>query len=124
MSDFTATFTAGTTVSQWLDPASVGTPSRLNSFSEHPHLRYRATVGVQVEVTATVLSVAGEIDANLGGRLFSFFFVELPSSAVPAITSPAGQSSVQRFTPTAAGHFTLKLKRPSGGAVILHVDAL
>ena len=114
----------GTTVSTWLDPPTISKPTRLNAFSEHPHRRAIATVGVEVEVTATVAGVEGEVDANLGGRLFSFFFAELPSLLVPSITSPAGQSSVQRFTPIAAGHHTLKLKRPEGGAILLHVDAL
>jgi hypothetical protein len=125
MADFTAAFTAGVTVESWTDPVSGNKPSRINAFPEHPHLRHVGTVGVEVEVTATVNGVAGEVDSNLGGRLFTATFAETPSEFLlfPDFSNPAGQSSVQRFTPDAAGHWTLRLKRlDGGGAIYFHLD--
>lgn len=124
MASFDATFTDGATIAQWDDPAFGGVPTRQNAFEEHPHLRFVAEVGVEVEVSASIAGVVGPLDATLGGLLFSFSFAELPGISPPSITSPVGQSSVQRFTPPAAGHYTMKLKRPANGAVILHIDAL
>lgn len=123
MADFTATFTDGAAIDEWLDPPSGGVPTRQNTFQEHPHLRFVAVVGVEVEVSASIGGVVGPLDATLGGLLFAFTFAELPGIVPPAITSPVGQSSVQRFTPPAAGHYTVKMKRAERGAVILHIDA-
>lgn len=127
VSDFDAAFSDGTTVEPWNDPASGGIPSRQNAFPDHPHLRHVAETGSPVEVTATVGGVAAPMDAALGGRLFSFYVVEWPlegTSPPPATTGAAAQSSVQTFTPPAAGHYTLKMKRPEGGSIYLHVDAV
>jgi hypothetical protein len=121
MADFTAAFTAGTAIAEWLDPPSGGTPTRTNPFAEHPHLRRVAALGDEIEVTATVGGVAGELDSNLDGRLFFVLFIEWPGP-LPALSNPAGQSSVQRFTPTAVGHYSFKLERVDGGSVIMHVD--
>lgn len=122
MADFTARFTAGATVEQWTDPASGGVPTRINPFPEHPHRRHVGAVGVQVEITATVSGVEGEVDANLGGLLFAFHFAELPAFPPPAVSNPAGQSSVQRFTPAAVGHYSFKLKREEHGEIYFHLD--
>jgi len=125
--DFSATFTSGVSVGEWTDPASVSTPSRTNAFSETPHLRAVGTTGTEIEITATVPAfdgVSGEVDGNLGGRLFALHFAEVPQLPPPSITSPGGQSSVQRFTPGAAGHYTMRLERmgATGGSVFLHAD--
>jgi hypothetical protein len=124
MASFEATFTDGATIAPWNDPASGGVPTRLNAFGEHPHLRFTAVAGVEVEVSASIAGVVGPLDATLGGLLFAMTFAEIPVALPPAITSPAGQSSVQRFTPPEAGHYTVKLKRPQNGSVFLHIDAL
>ncbi len=124
MASFDATFTNGASIAQWDDPAFGGVPTRQNAFAEHPHLRFTAAVGVEVEVSATIAGALAPLDATLGGLLFAFTFAELPGISAPLVTSPGGQSSVQRFTPPAAGHYTMKLKRPENGAVILHLDAL
>lgn len=129
--DFTTVFTSGVTQSQWQDiarPAGTidandpGAPSRINPHIGRPHLRYMGVVGTQVQITATVDGVAGESDANLGGRLFTAWAIEHPQPAPLAWTTPAGQSSVQRFTPTTAGHYGIAMKREAGGMVILHLD--
>lgn len=124
MADFRVAFTAGVTLEPWDDPASVSPdrPSRINPRPEHIHKRHVGEVGEQVEVTATVAGVAGPLDATLGGELFDLAFLEAPALPFPTTSSPAGQSSVQRFTPAAVGHYTVQLTRPNHGGVILHVD--
>jgi len=122
MPDFTADFTGGASVVVWQDPALGSQPSRINPSPEHPHRRHVGSTGVQVEITATVLGVVGEVDANLGGRLFIGELAESASAPKPAVSSPAGQSSVQRFTPTAPGHYTFVLRRESGGGIFHHID--
>lgn len=126
MANFTARFTDGATIAQWDDPAFGGVPTRQNAFEEHPHLRFVAAVGVEVEVSATIIAtgIEGPADAALGGRLFTLSFAELPGISPPSISQTPAVSSVQRFTPPAAGHYTLKMKRLERGAVYLHIDAL
>lgn len=79
-------------------------------------------MGVQITITATVGGVSAPMDAGLGGRLFKPWTVESPSNVVAGWSSPAGQSSVQRFTPDRAGHYVLGLQRAAGGAVLLAID--
>lgn len=122
MATFTAAFTAGTSLEEWIDPSSGGKPSRLNALPEHPHLRRVGTTGTQITVTATVGGVAGPLDATLGGLLFSASLAEYPLGPPPALSNPAGQSSVQTFTPNAAGHYCLVIRRSSNGGIFLHVD--
>ena len=73
MADFAVALTAGVTLDPWDDPQSVSPdrPSRINPRPEHIHKRHVGTTGFQVEVTATVGGVSGELDSNLGGELFS-----------------------------------------------------
>lgn len=123
MAEISARFSAGVTVDEWTDPVSGAKPSRINPFPEHPHLRYRGSVGVQVEIKGKTAGGENALDASLGGQLFYLDFVEWPhSNPLEATSSPAGQSSIQRFTPSAAGHYTLRLWREDHGAVILHLD--
>lgn len=122
MPDFDARFAAGTSLAVWHDHESTR-PSRINPAQARP-LRYvKATVGVPVEVHAWLGDADAPADDDLGGRLFSSDFAEHPTPAPPATTSPAGQSSVQRFTPGAAGHYLWILRRADGGALGLHLDA-
>lgn len=121
MSDFSARFTAGTTLATWDDPATASLPSRINPVTNRRHLRAVGTVGTEVTVTATFEGVDGPLDAALGGRLFFAWFPEA-AGATP-ITSPAGQSSVQRFTPAFPGHYTFALCHEDGGGIlIMHLD--
>ncbi len=122
MADFGAAFSSGVTLEPWDDPPSVSLPSRINPLPERIHKRHVGAVGVQVELTATVGGVAGPLDGALGGELFSLGFLEAPALPFPAVSFPAGQSSVQRFTPGAVGHYTVQLTRLNHGGLILHVD--
>ena len=106
----------------WVDPANGSRPGRLNPRAEHQHRRHEGDLGVQVEVSARVAGVLAPLDAALGGELFTAFFAEAPVFPAPALTSPAGQSSVQRFTPIVAGHYTLRLVREGHGSLFVHVD--
>ncbi|MHB9005064.1 MAG: hypothetical protein ACYC6C_13590 [Coriobacteriia bacterium] len=132
--DFVLAVTAGASVSTWQDPANPGVAaSRLHSRAGHPELRHVGTVGTQIEITATVAGVAAPMDAALGGRLFQAWRIENPawpgtgfySPITPYVfgfTSPAGQSSVQRFTPRVEGHYTVGVRRQDGGSMLLHFD--
>lgn len=121
MPDFSAAATAGVAVQQWDDPALGAIPSRINPDAERPHLRWVATVGVAVTITARVNGVSAPLDAALGGRLFTATMAESP--IFTTITGAVGQSSVQTFTPPAAGHYTVVVRRANGGGVWMHIDA-
>lgn len=121
MPDFSASVTGGVVLEQWEDPAFGVTPSRINPEPERPPTRWVATVGVAVTLTARVNGVDAPLDGALGGRLFTGEVAEAPTPTV--IIGTGGQSSVQTFIPTAAGHYTLIMRRPQGGGVWLHVDA-
>jgi hypothetical protein len=121
--DFEARFTLGTTLGVWKDPADGSArPSRIFTPPGVTHKRRIATVGVEVRIVAFVGGVGGPLDASLGGRLFIIGAVEYPG-AMPLFSSPAGQSSDQRFTPDVVGHYTLVMRRAGSGGMILHLDA-
>jgi hypothetical protein len=122
MADFRSAIALGVTLEAWEDPASLTRASRLNPQAEHEHKRQVGTVGVQIELRATVAGVEAPLDGALGGRLFSAAFHEAPALPPPTLSNPAGQTSVQRFTPLLTGHYTLQLTRTDGGAVIHHID--
>lgn len=124
MSDFRLEFTDGVTLQPWEDPADVpgDRPSRLNARAEHPHTRHVGELGVQVELTAIVGLSHGPLDVTLGGVLFTAVLAEFPQSPPPAISSPAGQSSIVRFTPNALGHYTIRIARLGHGSIYAHVD--
>lgn len=103
-------------------PVGPGAPSRLHPIEGYPHKMYVGTVGTEIELTATVGGVDGPMDAALGGRTFVPWRVENPPPHVFGFTSPAGQSSVIRFTPPAAGHYCVGVGRTGGGAVLMHFD--
>jgi hypothetical protein len=122
MPDFLARFAAGTTLETWSDPPLGDRAGRLNPFIQRPHRYRRAESGALVEIAGVVAGVVGPLDGALGGRLFYGWFAETASGSPPAVTSPPGQSSVRRFTPTAFGHYTYVLRRAGGGGVILHIE--
>jgi len=124
---------AGVDLREWLDPArpadtlypgDLGAPSRLNPFPGVPHRMRIATVGELVELVAEVLGVIAPLDTSLSGRLFTAWVVERPPTCPPlSFSSPAGQSSVQMFTPPVEGHYTIGVAREGGGSVLVHIDA-
>jgi hypothetical protein len=122
VADFRAEFTAGTIVVPWDDPALGARPGRLNPRAEHPHRRVEGSLGVQVEISLRIDGVLAPLDGSLGGELFTAFFAESPVFPAPPVSSPVGQSSVQRFTPLVAGHYTLRIVREQHGSLFVHVD--
>ena len=102
MPDFTAGFTGGVTLERWTDLPAGSRPSRINPVPNRPHLRRLGEVGALITITAHVAGVTAPLDAALGGRLFVSWLAEYPSASSPSLSSPAGQTSVQRFTPTVA----------------------
>jgi hypothetical protein len=123
MANFRASFTSGVVLTAWTDPADADRPSRLNAKSTRPHQRQLGTVGTEVQITAVVDGAGAPLDAALGGDLFYTMWADYPTSApLPAVSSPVGQSSVQRFTPAAAGHYCIVMRRANGGGIFMHVD--
>ena len=123
MPNFAVRFHAGAAIARWTDPPTADRPSRLNPAPNHPHLRWRATVGAQVELRAVVDGVSAPLDADIEG-LFLGWFAEYPGAHPPTVSVPAGQSSVRRFTPNAAGHYLYVLRRMGGGGYAVHLDAI
>lgn len=64
------------------------------------------------------------MDAALGGRLFTGFCLEHSSPGRPPCSHPVNQTSVQKFTPTSKGHYTVEIVRDGKMAVVVHMDAL
>lgn len=122
MANFTVVVT-GVSLTVWTDPADGSRPTRLNASAATPHRYYNATTGAAVTITATVAGVSGPMDATLSGETFTHLISEAPTLPAPAISSPAGQSSVASFTPLGPGLYLFTMRRVSGGAVHLHIYA-
>jgi hypothetical protein len=129
MADFRIRFTSGVALEPWSDPPHTtggrDLPSRVNAQPDHDPTREVAAQGVQVELTATVRGVGdAPLDGALtDGNLFDVTMVEWPGPGpAPPFAGAAGQSSVQRFTPNAAGHYTCEVFRPEHGAIYAHID--
>lgn len=122
MADFTLQV-SGTSLSNWTDPASGGLPSRLNSRAGNAQKMRIGTHGVQLVLRAVVNGVVAPLDAALGGRLFTAWLVEAPALALPGTpVGDAAQSSVQRYTPPVAGHYTIGVERNGGGIELVHIE--
>lgn len=115
MPNFTVALSGNVTVAEWTD-------ERLNPTPGNTH-RYPEVIrtGGAVTLTATVGGVSGPLDATLGGDTFTHYFAEVPVWPAPAISSPAGQSSVCSFTPRNLGLHLLFMRRIDGGAVGIHL---
>jgi len=63
-------------------------------------------------------------DSQLGGKLFSLYWVEVPGSvpAHPVVVRDTGWSSVFDCLVSRAGHYCAAISRPDGGSVYLHFD--
>lgn len=126
MPDFTAEITAGAAREVWTDPpvpegpstGAGGAPSRLNPDIDYPHTCRVVQLSATVTVEASVNGVPAPLDVALGGRLFTTHFAEVPEWPAPAITGPAGQSSVATFTPTVVGHYLVVMRRQGGGGAV------
>ena len=124
MPDFSLRITsAGTTSEVWVDTATVTAPSRLNPLVQYPHRYWRVpTATAQLILKATVAGFEGPADAALGGRLFTWSWVEQPSTAWSAPIPPTvGWTSITTFPANHflghEGHYTLLCSRTGGGAV-------
>ena len=131
MADFTARITSGVDRKAW---DVTGVP--VNTPTARPHRHAFSDIGAVTEVIAkaTVDGVEGEVDANLGGRLFLWWWAQWPSfpntpvKSLPLITIGAGQSSVATISlfPNGDtdwfGHWVLACRREEGGIVYLPFD--
>ena len=127
MPDFFVHLPTGVTVTDWDDSAfaAVSGYSRTTARASLPHRHYVGTVGTEIVAMASLVAggTPGPMDSELDGRLFSSDIGENSSDEFPS--GPAGdssRSSVQRFTPLAAGHFLWVIRHSGGGAVGFHLD--
>lgn len=111
------------TLETWQDPATSTQPSRINPRASVPIKVWHVAVGASIRIQATVPGLGlTPLDTALGGRLFYAACEEAP---VPhAVTGTAGKSSEQTIVPQVAGHYVVSIRRPSGGGVLLHFEAL
>lgn len=107
---------------RWTDPVGPnGEPSRIRPRPGFAQLYPVVTVGQLVTLIATPFGASsGPPDTALGGRLFFPFLVE--GFGPPMFVSIPGQSSIIAWTPGNAGHHLVGVRRPNGGAVLMHVD--
>lgn len=130
MADFTARITTGVTVKAW-DATAVP----VNTPNSRPHLHaYADLTETAIIAEATVLGVEGEVDANLGGRLFLWWWAQWPGfphapvKSLPSIVLGSGQSSVAsvELFPNGdidwLGHWVFACRREEGGIVYLPFD--
>jgi hypothetical protein len=129
MADFTIEAVSGLTLEPWTDPDTVDPdrPSRLNPRPGLQHTFYvlrdsvtAITIGCRVDGTLTPL------DGALGGRLFTWGWVDIPYLPLPVIVPSLLRSSRVIFPAGvfASGHFTIQALRPSGGAVGFSFDVI
>lgn len=135
MPDFSVRLVGGT-LTAWVDPAAPAgyvapagaeAPSRLAHDPAHLPTYWKVPQGGTIELRAIVNGVEAPLDAALGGRLFTAWWVQW-SDFPPPIVQAAGHSSVATvaFTPGRhLGFFQLALGRAAGGArfVPMRVEA-
>jgi len=90
---------------------------RANPCASKPQRIFAGSVGTQITVTATRNGAVGPSDASIYPLEPWVPLLTEWSGATPDVTSPAGYSSIQSFTPAAPGHYTLVMSRAGGGAV-------
>lgn len=123
MPDFTARIVASTVA--FVDDVS---PPRLNPAVGHPHRFIQVPIAAaSLQARATVAGVEAPADAALGGRLFTWWWVQTPGypTARPPIQHLAGKTSEIDLVgwpngdALAAGLWVLGVSRPDGGGVLL-----
>ena len=125
MADFELTIQSGAILKPWKDPVGPhGEPSRIRPYPGQPQPCWQGKVGTPIVMQA-LIDGAALPDGSLGGRLFTPFLAEGIGPALFSPAVPAWQglfSSSVQFTPFAGGHYTLGMRRPDGGAALLHLD--
>lgn len=125
MPNFDVRVAFGASLVEWTDPdpdpSGASKPSRLRPHPGLPFLRWLGAAGVPIELRAIVDGLEAPLDSSLGGNLFTGWFAEEPMGP-HAMTQQPGQTSVIRFVPVHAGHYTVGVRRTNGGAILLHID--
>lgn len=113
---------ANVVLSTWLDDTA--NPSRINPYVEAPHKYYKVEVptgtGRWIQV-ASIVDGLVKPDTDLGGDLFTYYWIEAPVSN-PLLSNPTGWSSICNAFVKNEGHHTLLITRKDGGSVIVHFD--
>lgn len=119
MPDFTVRIVpqANTTLVTWTDVRCNPVPQR-----PHQHWRVDTAPWSDQEFRCVVGGVDAPMDAALGGRLFSWWWLALPVYPAPLIIPAFARTSlvtISRLGPALeVGHYELVAYRPSGGAVV------
>jgi hypothetical protein len=120
LADFDVRVISGVTVERWTDPASsTGKPSRVRSHPGRPQLYWKGKVW-QVVTLQAVIGGFVAADGSLGGRLFTPYLAE--GFGPGYFEATADFSSTVRWTPTSPGHHVVGIRRPNGGAMLVHFD--
>ena len=103
-----------------------GRPARTNFDTDAPGHHFRVPLNTAVYIEAGLVngSVIDWIPTDAAAvRTWTIFEAERPQGSGPlSFVGTAGSSSQQTFTPTARGHYTLIMRRDTGGAVVIHLD--
>jgi hypothetical protein len=130
MADFTIEAVSGLTLVTYVDPpVTIGglKPTRLNPQPGLPHKFWRSGApSSQIDIRCYAEGTLGPPDFLLGGRPFTWAWVDRPYEPLPAIPTITGASSRVRFPVGALGegHFTIQALRPSGGSVGFSFDVV
>jgi hypothetical protein len=109
---------------RWMAQAPQPRPSRVTTIQDRNRYAWTVNVGTLLKVWVKPDGgVAGAPDSALDSRLPYAWFVETPYGPDSPSFTP-GLSSQLYFLPTVIGHYTLVVRRPLGGAVVLHIDCV
>ena len=131
MPDFTARITTAVGGSLVTDFSDTQVPSRLNPLPGKPHRHVRVPINQGgIKAFATVGGVDAPADSALDGRLFHWWWVQVPGYPVPPFQHLAGKTSEVDFpgwpnftgsddAASALGVWVLGVRRLQGGAMLL-----
>lgn len=124
--DHSVTGLATITTKVW-DDGTAAIP-RVNPTLRAPHFFLQAAIPAGgtgfIHLEATINGVVLP-DSGLGGDLFIVTAIETPDGVQPQSgASQFGWSALQFVRLEAEGHYTLELRRTSGGAIIFHIDVV
>lgn len=112
----------------WTD---TNVPSRLNPVTGLPHRYLTVQDTVTIEFNTIVGGVQAPADAALGGRLFTWAWVDFFNRGLaspPPIVSPVGfgfsSKATVDLTGHPRGHYVIQALRPTGGSILFPFESI